>query len=65
MQLNHWNTLKICYLAELLSNRQAILNPENLENTSNFEGWGKTLCVFKKKVYFVNETIELYLKSKV
>ena len=34
---NHWST------HEIWSNRQATMSPENLENTSNFEGLGLTI----------------------
>ena len=29
------------------------LSPENLENISNFEGWGLTLIAYFKKVYIL------------
>ena len=45
---NHWNTLKICLFGQTTKQRQTILNPEILENTSNFEGWGLTLVAYKK-----------------
>ena len=28
------------------------LNPESLENASNFEGWGLNLVAYKKSVFF-------------
>ena len=37
------------YLVKLLSNHQATLSPENIENISNFEGWGLTLVDYKKE----------------
>ena len=43
------NTLKFVYSVKLLSNRKAILSPENVENTSNVEGWDLTLVAYFKK----------------
>ena len=38
------------YLVKLQSNHYTTLNPENLENKSNFDGWGLTLNAYKKSV---------------
>ena len=35
------------YLVKLISNHQATLSPKDLENISNFEGWGLTLVAYK------------------
>ena len=40
--------LKFVYLVKILSNHEVILSPENLENGSNFEGWGLTIVAYKK-----------------
>ena len=40
--------LKCVFLVKQESNHQANLSPENLENTSNFEGCGSTLVAYKK-----------------
>ena len=40
----------IGYLVKLLSNHWTTLSPENLENISNFEGWGLTLVAYRKRV---------------
>ena len=45
--------LKFFYLVNLLSYREAALSPENLENTSNFEGLGLTLVAYKKSVMLI------------
>ena len=37
---------KNVYSVTLLSNYQATLSPENLENISNFESWGLTLVAY-------------------
>ena len=44
--------LKFVYLIKLLSNRYATLIRENLENTSNLEGWGLILVANKKGAEF-------------
>ena len=47
MLTNHWNTLKICLFGQ--TTKQLLsLSSENLENISNFEGWGLTLVTYKK-----------------
>ena len=40
---------KNVYSATILSNYYATLSPENLENISNFKGWGLTVVAYKKK----------------
>ena len=50
--LNPENTVfltDIDYLIKLLSNYEATLSPRNLENISNFEGWGLTLVAYKQQ----------------
>ena len=41
---------EIGHLVKLLSNHKATFSPENLENISNFEGWGLTLAAYKKSI---------------
>ena len=44
---NHWNAFHIYLFGQTQTTRQT-LNPENLENKSNFEGWGLTLVAYKR-----------------
>ena len=46
--------LKFICLVKQLSSCQATLSPENLKNTSNFEGSGLTLVAYKK-MYIVDD----------
>ena len=58
MVKNHWNTTKICLFTTKIclfvcqTTKQLLSNFEPLKsskNTSNFEGWGRTLVSYKKE----------------
>ena len=42
MLKTQWNTLKVCVLGQVTS------SPENIETTSNFEGFGLTLVTYNE-----------------
>ena len=42
MLKTQWNRLKVCVLGQVTS------SPENIETTSNFEGFGLTLVTYKE-----------------
>ena len=51
MLKNHWNTLNICLFGQTTKQTLSKFEPWrywNLENKSNFEGWGLTLVAYKK-----------------
>ena len=45
----------ISYLVKLRSNNYTTLKLENLENISNFEGWGPTLVVYEKEYLYLKK----------
>ena len=54
----------IGYLVKILSNRSAILNPQNLENISNFESWTWP-WLLRNKNKCIAKTWEKHLEKKV
>ena len=58
-----WNAVKICLFGQ--STEQPLtLSAENLEKTSNFDGWGLTLVTYRKKcIGDISKVI--VIKSKV
>ena len=57
---NHWNILKICLFGQA-TKQQATLSPENLENTSNSEGWDLILVAFRQRCKVISHV--LYQKN--
>ena len=51
MLKTQWNRLKVCVLGQVTS------NPENIETTTNFEGFGVTLVTYKE-IQVMNKKLE-------
>ena len=51
MLKTQWNRLKVCVLGQVTS------NPENIEITTNFEGFGLTLVTYKE-IQVMNKKLE-------